>query len=221
MPKIAIYNLMGEKLRDEEMGSKILETTENKKVVAQAVNRLLANKRSSIAHTKMRGEVSGGGKKPYKQKGTGNARAGSSRSPLWSGGGVTFGPRNVRNFSKRIPEKMNTEALKMVLTEKNNKKEIIVLDKFEMDKISTKQVQGIFETLPIKEGKILVVLAEMNPNIELSLANIPYVKVIYVQNINIFDLMKYNFIVISRKDLELLFKQFGAEEVVKTKKAAK
>ena len=192
MSKIAVYNLAGEAVSEQE--AVITVEKENPVLFTQVVLAGLANRRRAIANTKNRGEVSGGGRKPFKQKGTGNARAGSTRSPLWIGGGVTFGPRRNRNFSKRLPQTMLQTALKMALTDKINAKHLIILDELKMDQISTKKIQGILEKLPIEEGKILVILPQLDVNVELSFANIPYAKVIKSGNLNILDLSRYDYI---------------------------
>jgi len=192
MSKIAVYNLEGKAV--SELDSVILVEKENPVLLSQVVVAGLANRRHAIAHTKNRGEVSGGGRKPFKQKGTGNARAGSTRSPLWIGGGQTFGPRSNRNFSKRLPQAMLQTALKMALSDKIKSKHLIIVDELKLDKISTKNIQGILEKLPIEEGKILVILPQLDVNVELSFANISYAKVIKSENLNILDLTKYDYI---------------------------
>lgn len=202
MSKIAVFNLEGKEVANKEVAS--FEVKENPVLFAQAVATALANRRNPIANTKTRGEVSGGGKKPFKQKGTGNARAGSTRSPLWIGGGITFGPTNARNFKKRIPSRITNYVLKMVLAEKIAAKKFILLENFNLPKISTKQVYNIFAKLPIQEGKILVILSELNVNAELSLANISYAKVIKAENINVLDISKYDYIVTTIAGLDKL-----------------
>lgn len=207
MIKLAIYNLKGEKLTDRNISEKVFGRKTDDLTVSQAINRYLANQRKITAHTKTRREVSGGGKKPFKQKGTGNARAGSTRSPLWIGGGITFGPRNVQNYKKKIPAKLNWVAIKMILSQKIYSKKLIVLDNFKLNKISTKQIYEIFAKLPIEEGKILIVLDKTEVYSELSLANIPYVKVIKINNINVYDLINYDFLVTTESVIELLEKK--------------
>lgn len=196
MPKLAILNLKGEKIAEENIPADF-SLEENPKLTAQAVNRQMANSRNSIAHTKTRGEVRGGGRKPWKQKGTGRARAGSSRSPIWIGGGVTFGPRNVRNFSKRLPQKMVRGAINIAITDKIKNKKLVLVKDFEISKISTASVYDIFSKFPIEEGKILVILEKINPNLELSLSNIPYAKIIKVENLNVLDLLKFDYIIMT------------------------
>lgn len=210
MIKTKIYNLQGESKKEQELAPEIFSIKMNDMLFSQALTAQLANRRNAIAHAKNRGEVSGGGKKPFKQKGTGNARAGSSRSPLWIGGGVTFGPRNVRNFSKRIPAKVKTAAIKMLLSQKVSDKKLIVLENFELKEISTKKVRQIFEKLPIEEGKILVVLPKLEATTELSMANIPYVKLSKTVNLNAFDLGKFDYLVTTLdglKDIEKIFSE--------------
>ncbi len=208
MVKTSIYNLEGKTTKDINLNPEIFEVKENPFVLAQVVTAQMANQRRAISHTKTRGEVSGGGKKPFKQKGTGRARAGSSRSPLWIGGGVTFGPRNIRNYSKKIPSNIKTQALKMLLSEKIKNKKFIVLESFHLPKISTSKIQAFFEKLPIEEGSILVVLSEMNANVELSLANIPFAKVVRVENLSVLNLMKYDYVVATHDSVEKFSKIF-------------
>ena len=216
MSKIAVYNLEGKAVSD--LDSAILVEKENAVLFSQVVVAGLANRRHAIANTKNRGEVSGGGKKPFKQKGTGNARAGSTRSPLWIGGGLTFGPRKNRNFSKRLPQTMLQTALKMALTEKIKNKHLIIVDDLKLDKISTKNIQGILEKLPIDEGKILVILPKLDVNVELSFSNISYAKVIKTENLNILDLTKYDYILTDKNAWEKIVKILSHKAPVKAAK---
>lgn len=202
MAKIKIYNLSGEEVKETELLSSIFGAEENPTLLAQAVRVQLANGRQPIAHTKTRGEVSGGGRKPHKQKGTGRARAGSTRSPLWIGGGVTFGPRNVQNFKLRINQKMRQAALRMALSQKVSTNRLLILEDLELPKVSTKGAVEVLGKLPIEEGSILLVLPEMNANVELSVANLPYLKVIKAGNINLLDIMKFDYILTTLKGLE-------------------
>lgn len=209
MNKVLVYNMKGEKVGEKNLTN--FEVKKNENLYAQAVIRQLANRRSPIASTKNRGQVSGGGKKPFKQKGTGNARAGSTRSPLWIGGGVTFGPTNKKNYSKDMPSKMVRGSLKMAISGKINTKKVIILDKFELDKISTKQVYEIFANLPIDEGSILVIISDLNANVELSLSNIPYAKAIKAENLNILDLTKHDYLVMTEQAVDKIEKIFKGE----------
>lgn len=208
--KLKIYPLDAKKTVSPEMEvpSRIFAVSENPVLVAQAVNRLMANRRRVIAHTKDRGEVSGGGRKPFKQKGTGQARAGSIRSPLWRGGGVVFGPRNSQNYRQKLPQKMLAKALMLALSEKVRQKKLIILDKFVFSKIKTREVQKLVEKLPIEEGKILLILGKTHAPLELSAANLPYLKVILARNINIFDLSKYDYLLTDREGLKAIIDLF-------------
>lgn len=209
MSKIKIYNLDGTEASESNLDATVFAQGENDNLVSQAVRIQYANMRNAIAHTKTRGEVSGGGRKPWKQKGTGNARAGSTRSPLWTGGGVTFGPRNTRNYSLRFTSKMRQGALISVLSEIAANKRLIVVKDFAIKEISTKKFVQVLEKLPIVEGKILIILAKISPEVELSASNLPYVKVIKAENINVVDLMKYNYILTEVEVLAKLTKELG------------
>jgi large subunit ribosomal protein L4 len=197
MNKISVYNLDGTSSSEQALSADVFGVKENANLTSQAVRIQMANARNAIAHTKTRGEVSGGGRKPWKQKGTGNARAGSTRSPLWTGGGVTFGPRNTRNYSLRLNSKMRTGAINMALSEIVAEKKMIVVKDFDLKEISTKKFVQMLEKLPIEEGKILVVLDQINKEVELSASNIPYVKVLKAENLNVVDLLKYNYLLTS------------------------
>lgn len=193
MSKIKIYNLEGVESSEVAIDA-VLTADENSNLISQAVRIQNANARNAIAHTKDRSEVSGGGKKPWKQKGTGNARAGSSRSPIWTGGGITFGPRNTRNYGLRLNSKMRQGALASVLSDIIKEKKFIVVKDFDLKEISTKKFVAILEKLPVEEGKILIIIDKINRELELSVANLSYVKVIKTENINVVDLLKYNYV---------------------------
>lgn len=147
MPKINIYNQKGEKTGDVKLSEKIFGMEVNEALVHQAVVTQMGKERQVLAHTKGRADVRGGGKKPWKQKGTGRARAGSSRSPIWIGGGVTFGPLKTRNFSKKINKKMKQNAIFMVLSDRVTDNRLIALDEFKTDEFKTKNVIAIIEKL--------------------------------------------------------------------------
>ena len=183
-------------LPESVFGVELVDDLVHQVVVAQ-----MANARQILADTKDKGEVRGGGRKPWKQKGTGRARHGSSRSPIWKGGGVTFGPTTERNFSKRINKKMKTKALFMVLSGKLKDKEIIVVDDLKINKTSTKAMKDIFKSLPI-QGKVLLSLDKSNENILNSVKNIPEVSALASDSLNVVDLLKNKFVVINKKGIE-------------------
>ncbi|MFH1564422.1 MAG: 50S ribosomal protein L4 [bacterium] len=154
MNKTKVYNINGEVVEDIELNPNIFDIELNIGLVHQAAEAQLANARQILAHTKDRGEVRGGGKKPWKQKGTGRARHGSIRSPLWVGGGVTFGPRNTRNFTKQINKKMKKKALFMCLSDKAKSGWIILLKDLDIDKAKTGRLLDILKKLPVFETKV-------------------------------------------------------------------
>lgn len=199
--KAKIYSLDGTTTSQIELPDETFKVAQNDNLVTQAVLASMANKRRAIAHTKDRSEVSGGGRKPYKQKGTGNARVGSSRSPIWIGGGITFGPRKNRNYSKRMPLKMRQKALKIALSQKVPDS-IIVVKNFDLKTFKTSQIQGILEKLPLGEGKILAVCAETRPNWELATANLPFIKTVLLSGVNLIDVLLSDYIVYEKSAIE-------------------
>lgn len=191
MPKVTLYNQKGEKKGDIQLSEQIFGAKFNKDLIHQALVRQLSNKRlGMIAHTKTKGEVRGGGRKPFRQKGTGNARQGSTRNPHMIGGGVAHGPRNNRNFNKQMPKKQRRLALFSAISAKVEENKVMALDKYEGE-IKTKAFAEMIQKLPI-EKDVLVVMAEKNNAIEKSGNNIPTVKTILVNYLNIADLQKYD-----------------------------
>ncbi|MCK5122708.1 MAG: 50S ribosomal protein L4 [Candidatus Pacebacteria bacterium] len=203
MLKTKIYNQEGKESGEMELLESVFGVELNDDLVHQVVVAQMANARQVLADTKDKGEVRGGGRKPWKQKGTGRARHGSSRSPIWKGGGVTFGPTTDRNFSKRVNKKMKTKALFMVLSGKLKDEEIIVVDDLKINKTSTKVMKDIFKSLPIK-GKVLLSLDKNNENILNSVKNIPSVSVLASDSLNVVDLLKNKFLVINKKGVEMI-----------------
>lgn len=205
--KVDIFDQKGAKTGQMDLNKDIFEVPFNHDLVHQALVRQQANGRIAIAHTKKRGEVRGGGRKPYRQKGTGNARQGSTRNVHFRGGCVVFGPRNDRNFSKAMPKKQRRKALFSALSLKAKNKELIALDKYEAKEIKTKSFQEMINKLPI-ERNALMVIPESSEMIEKSSKNIPSVKTITVNFLNIADLQKYKniiFTVDSFKKMEEVF----------------
>ena len=201
MLKIKTYNLDGKEAGEMDLPEEIFGVKVKDDLVHQAYVAHISNSRKVLADTKDRGEVRGGGKKPWKQKGTGRARHGSSRSPIWKGGGVTFGPTTDRNFSKMINKKMKTKALFMVLSGKLKDKELIVVDDLKINKTSTKTMKSIFGKLPVK-GKVLLSLDKNDKNILNSVKNIPEVSVIASDSLNVADLLKNKFLIINKDGIK-------------------
>ncbi|MFA5413336.1 MAG: 50S ribosomal protein L4 [Patescibacteria group bacterium] len=196
MQKVKVYNMNGEVVGEEKLDSALFEVETKEGLIHQAVVAQMANRRQVLAHTKDRGEVSGGGKKPWKQKGTGRARQGSIRSPLWVGGGVVFGPRNDRNFHQKINKKMKRKALLMCLSDRAKEEKIIVLDKLELENFKTKRFLEILNKLPNKEKKTLLILVDNDKKIIKSAANLPYLKTIESVNINVMDVLNNEFLML-------------------------
>jgi large subunit ribosomal protein L4 len=210
MAKVTVYNTSGDKVSDLELNSKIFGVEEiDANLVHDAVRAQLSNARSGTAHTKNRGEVRGGGKKPWKQKGTGRARAGSSRSPLWAGGGVTFGPRSNRNWSLKMNKSAFRKALFTVLTDKLNGKKIAVLDKIE-NVTKTKDLAAQLKALAGKAGldkKYVLILAKHDASVERAAKNLANTTVLVANQLNIVDLMKHD-IIVTREAVEVLEKTY-------------
>jgi large subunit ribosomal protein L4 len=195
MAKITIYNQQGTKVKDLEAPAAIFDQDFNQDLVQQALVRQLANRRlGMIAHTKTKGEVVGGKKKPFRQKGTGGARQGATNNPHQIGGGVAFGPRNVKNYTQDMPKKQRRLALFCALSQKLKEKKVIGLDKFEAEKIKTKDLATVLGKLPA-EKDLLIVLSEKNEILVKSANNLPHVKTILVNYLNIADLQKYDTVV--------------------------
>jgi len=180
----------------------------NDDLVYQVAVSQISNRRRVIAKTKDRSEVSGGGKKPWQQKGTGRARVGSNRSPIWKGGGVTFGPRTERVFKKRIPKKMRRNALFMILSAKAEDNLIFVLDSIKAEKPKTKPMAKVFNELFLKNGSGLVALAERDENTIKSIRNIKKVGVIQAKDLNPLDLLSYKYLIVSKQALEVIKETF-------------
>ena len=195
MPKIDVYNMEGKKVSEVELNEKIFGIEPNENIVHAAVTNYLANQRQGTQSTKTRAEVSGGGKKPWKQKGTGRARQGSTRAPQWIKGGIALGPK-PRSYKYTINKKEKQLAVKSVLSSKVLENNLVVVDKFELDQIKTKLVANTLTNLKV-EGKTLIMLANGNENVQKSARNIEGVKTSSVNTINVYDLLKYKNLVIT------------------------
>ena len=189
MPKIDVNNIEGKKVSDIELADSVFGIEPNENIVHSVLKNYLANQRQGTQSTKTRAEVSGGGKKPWRQKGTGRARQGSTRAPQWIKGGVALGPK-PRSYKYTINKKEKRLAIKSVLSSKVLEKELTVVDKLELKEIKTKSMVNALTALKV-EGKTLIILPENNKNVVMSARNIEGVKTISANNINIFDLLKY------------------------------
>jgi large subunit ribosomal protein L4 len=205
--KLDLYNQQGEKTGAIEAPKEFFEVKFHGGLVHEAYLRQLSNSRRAIAHTKTKAEVRGGGKKPYPQKGTGQARQGSIRNPHYKGGGVAFGPRNNTNYEKLMPKKMRRMAIFGALSKKAGDKEVIVLENFKTEKPSTKTFASLVKKLPVKQDA-LIVLGAKDDNVQRSARNIGNVKTLLVNYLNIKDLMKFSEVVFMKSAIENLSKVF-------------
>ena len=195
MPKVDVYDLNGKKVSDIELAENVFGIEPNEAIVHSVLKNYLANQRQGTQSTKTRSEVSGGGRKPWRQKGTGRARQGSTRAPQWIKGGIALGPK-PRSYRYTVNKKERRLAIRSVLSSKVLEKELTVLDKIELKEIKTKSMVKALSALKL-EGKTLIVLPENNTNVVMSARNIEGVKTISANNINVFDLLKYNNLVLS------------------------
>ena len=189
MPKVDVYDIKGKKVSDIELADNVFGIEPNENVVHNVLVNYLANQRQGTQSTKTRAEVSGGGKKPWRQKGTGRARQGSIRAPQWIKGGIALGPK-PRSYKYTVNKKEKRLAIKSVLSSKVLEKELTVVDKLELKEIKTKTMVKALTDLKVS-GKTLIILPESNKNVLMSSRNIEGVKTIVANNINIFDLLKY------------------------------
>ena len=195
MPKVDLLNMEGKKVGDIELSSEIFDVEVNEYVMHDVVVNYLANQRQGTQSTKTMSEVSGGGKKPWKQKGTGRARQGSIRAPQWIHGGIALGPK-PRSYTYRLNKKVRRLALKSALTSKVQENAIIVLDKLDFDEIKTKNMVNVLNA--IKANKALVVIAEKNINVQISARNLADCKTATVNTINTYDILKYPTLVLTK-----------------------
>ncbi|HJN62059.1 MAG TPA: 50S ribosomal protein L4 [Candidatus Parcubacteria bacterium] len=205
---VKMYNQKGENIGQTRLPSGIFGVKMNSDLVHQVAVSQMANRRRIIAHTKGRAEVRGGGKKPWRQKGTGRARHGSIRSPIWRGGGVTFGPTKERVFKKTIPTKMKRKALFIVLSAKAKNNLLILLDKLNIEKAKTKAMAEILKKLPCKDNKALIVLSKMEKNTILSARNLPKLKTIQAKDLNILDLLSFKYLLIPKDSIKVIEETF-------------
>ena len=206
MPKIDVYNIEGKKVSDIELNENVFGIKPNEAIVHRALVNYMANQRQGTASTKTRSEVSGGGRKPWKQKGTGRARQGSTRAPQWIKGGIALGPK-PRDYRYTINKKERRLAIKSVLSSKVLENNLVVVDTLQFEEIKTKNMVKALENLKV-EGKTLIVLPEKNLNVQKSAKNIENVKTTLTNTINVYDLLKYNKLVLtvdSVKNLEEVY----------------
>ena len=195
MPKIDVYNMEGKKVSDVELNDNVFGIEPNEAIVHSVLVNYLANQRQGTQSTKTRSEVSGGGRKPWRQKGTGRARQGSIRAPQWVKGGIALGPR-PRSYKYTVNKKERRLAIRSVLSSKVLENNLVVFDKAEMKEIKTQAMVKTLANLKV-EGKTLILLPERNENVQKSARNIKNVKTTLVNTINVYDLLKYNKLVVT------------------------
>ena len=195
MANVSVYNIEGKEVETIELSDAVFGVEVNEHLVHMAVVNQLANNRQGTQKAKTRSEVSGGGRKPWRQKGTGHARQGSTRAPQWTGGGMVFAP-TPRDYTIRLNKKEKRAALKSALTSRVNENKFIVVDSLSFDEIKTKNFKAVMDNL--KVSKALVVLDEESTNAAISAKNIPTVKTARVNTINVYDILKYNTVVATK-----------------------
>ena len=195
MANVSVYKMEGKEVGTIELNDAVFGVEVNEHLVHMAVVAQLANKRQGTQKAKTRSEVSGGGRKPWRQKGTGHARQGSTRSPQWTGGGMVFAP-TPRDYTITLNKKEKRAALKSALTSRVNENKFVVVDELKFDEVKTKNFKAVMNNL--KVSKALVVLADNDQNTVLSARNIPEVKTSLVNTINVFDILKYNTVVATK-----------------------
>lgn len=200
--KVKIYDFQGKELGTESLDKALFGVELKPQIVQEVIVSQQKNSREAIAHTKGRSEVRGGGKKPWRQKGTGRARHGSIRSPLWVGGGITFGPTKERNFSVKINKKAKRKALAMVLSDKVAHDKFVLVESYNLPEAKTKALATAFKKLPNKNKSTLVVTKNAEENIVRASQNLPKVKTINYGSLNLVDLMKSEYLLINKELLK-------------------
>jgi len=194
MPTVAVQNIEGKEVSQAELADHVFNVEVKPSVLHEVVNMQLANRRSATASVKHRGDVSGSRRKLFRQKGTGRARRGDIKSPLLRGGGVVFGP-DGRKYARKVPKKIRRLALKMALSSKLQDNALIVLDKIELAQIKTKDFVGVLDALALENA--LIITAEPNENLERSSRNLPAVKVLRSEGLNVYDILKFRTLVLT------------------------
>lgn len=208
MIKFPVHNLEGKKTKDIELSEAVFGVKPNDALLHQVYVSQYANRRRVLAHTKDRSERAGSGRKPWRQKGTGRARVGSVRSPIWRKGGVIFGPTKDRNFKKEVPKKMNRKAIAIALSGKLKEKELMIVEDFEMKDPKTKLMKKAIENLKLKKS-ILLGFSKKEKASRRAVNNLPYADGIDVENLNVFDMLNRKYLVLSEDGVRNIEKKFA------------
>lgn len=209
--KVTTYDQEGKEVGQSLLPKEIFGLDVNQELIHQVVVSQNSNRRQVSAHTKGRGQVSGGGKKPWKQKGTGRARHGSTRSPIWRHGGTSLGPTKDRNFKKKINRKMKRLAMLMVLSAKAKESFLVVLETLKLEKVKTKNIFQLLQKLPCKNERTLIVLPDMDKNLILASRNLKKAQPSQVKDLNALDLLSYKYIVMPKDSIKVLKDMIGKE----------
>ncbi len=208
MPSTTVYNMAGEAVEQLELSEQVFGVIPNVAVLHQVVTAQLVNRRQGNASTKTRSEVSGGGRKPYKQKGTGRARQGSTRSPQFRHGGAVFGPK-PHNYHHDVPKKMRRLAIRSALSDKVANAQLIVVNSLNLEMPRTKDMIALLDRLPVEGKKVLMMVPQRDENIVRSTRNIPNAKVQHVSSINVIELLKHDFVIMPRQTVRWIELVFG------------
>ncbi|HAT73527.1 MAG: 50S ribosomal protein L4 [Candidatus Moranbacteria bacterium GW2011_GWF2_36_839] len=206
--KIAVYNKEGQEVEQMELSEAVFGVKKNDVLIHQAMVAIQSNQRQVLAHTKNRGDRAGSGIKPWKQKGTGRARVGSVRNPAWKKGGVAFGPRNDRNFTKKINKKMNAKAILMVLSAKLKDKEIVILDKFDLKDKKTKAMADVLKNLKIS-AKTLISFTTSEKDLRIVSRNLKKTENILTSQLNVLEMLKNKFLLMSKDSIKYLEEKYN------------
>jgi large subunit ribosomal protein L4 len=210
--KIKVYNLEGKETEEMTVSDAVFGLKKNDELVHQVFVSISANLRQTLAHTKNRGDRAGSGIKPWRQKGTGRARAGSVRSPIWRKGGVAFGPRSDRNYDKKINKKMNSKAIAIVLSGKAKDGEILVVEKLELKENKTKAMAAVLKNLKIK-GKTLIAFFGKERDLRITSRNIAKINNTLTEQLNVFDMLNHKNILLSKDSVKFLEKKYLPKKV--------
>ncbi|MBN1829207.1 MAG: 50S ribosomal protein L4 [Deltaproteobacteria bacterium] len=201
MPHVDVYDIEKNKVGDLELSDAVFAAAVNRDIMYEVVKMQMANRRQGTSSTKTRGEISGGGRKPWRQKGTGRARSGTTRSPVWRGGGIVFGPK-PRDYSYQVPKKVRKAALRSALSMKIVEQKLLVLREFPMEEIKTKIFKQVLDRFGLK--KTLVVIDGKNEILERSSKNLPDVKMMRAEGLNVYDLMKYDHLLLLEPSVKMI-----------------
>ena len=201
MSKHPVLNAQGEQVSDVDLKDELFKAPVKNEVLYYTAVAQLSNQHQGTASAKKRGEVRGGGSKPWPQKGTGNARHGSIRSPLWTGGGVIFGPSPERNYKRKVPRKVKKQALKSALSAKLRDEKLLIVDSIDLEEPKTKVIRNILENLKVK-SRALLVIAQPDENIVKSVRNLPATKLVIAPQLNVLDLLNSDYLVLTREALQ-------------------